>query len=74
MRILLTYALTLLSLPAMACDSTLLDQGFRRLASTEEVNLCEAYAGKVVLVVNTASKCGNTPQYDGTGGAGVPIQ
>jgi glutathione peroxidase len=65
MRILLTFALALLSLPAMACDSTLLDQDFRRLASTEEVNLCEAYAGQVVLVVNTASKCGNTPQYDG---------
>jgi glutathione peroxidase len=55
----------ILSLPVIACDSPLLDQDFRRLASTEEVNLCEAYAGKVVLVVNTASKCGNTPQYDG---------
>jgi glutathione peroxidase len=53
------------SLAAFACDSPLLDQDFRRLASTDEVNLCEAYEGKVILVVNTASKCGNTPQYDG---------
>jgi glutathione peroxidase len=50
---------------AMACDSALLDQDFRRLASDDTVNLCEAYSGKVILVVNTASKCGNTPQYDG---------
>ena len=48
-----------------ASDSALLDQDFRRLASDEVVNFSEAYAGKVVLVVNTASKCGNTPQYDG---------
>lgn len=50
---------------AFACDSALLDQDFRRLASEEQVNLCAAYSGNVILVVNTASKCGNTPQYDG---------
>ncbi|MEM9303375.1 MAG: glutathione peroxidase [Pseudomonadota bacterium] len=50
---------------ASACDSDLLDQDFRKLAADETVNLCEAYEGQVVLVVNTASKCGNTPQYDG---------
>jgi glutathione peroxidase len=43
----------------------LLDQDFRRLAARETVNLCDAYQGQVILVVNTASKCGNTPQYDG---------
>jgi glutathione peroxidase len=48
-----------------ATGDVLLDQNFRRLASDEVINLGEAYSGKVLLVVNTASKCGNTPQYDG---------
>lgn len=47
------------------CAETLLDHEFRRLAADEVVNLQTAYAGKVLLVVNTASKCGNTPQYEG---------
>lgn len=38
---------------------------FRPLAGKEIVDLCKAYAGKVLLVVNTASKCGYTPQYEG---------
>ena len=37
----------------------------RTLAGEETVNLCERYLGKVVLVVNTASKCGFTYQYEG---------
>lgn len=50
---------------ALAEGGALLDYDFRRLASDESVNLAEEYRGDVVLVVNTASKCGNTPQYEG---------
>lgn len=31
----------------------------------KDVDLAEAYHGKVLLIVNTASKCGYTPQYEG---------
>ena len=65
MKTFLALALLLVSGNVLACDSDLLNQDFRKLASDETVNLCEAYEGKVVLVVNTASNCGNTPQYDG---------
>ena len=65
MRTLAAVALTLgLSAPVLACPETL---SFKKrvLAGDEVVDLCERYAGKVVLVVNTASKCAFTPQYDG---------
>ena len=37
---------------------------YRQLAGKARVDLGRAYAGRVVLVVNTASKCGFTPQYE----------
>jgi glutathione peroxidase len=40
----------------------LLQQTFPRLQDERPVNLCD-YAGRVILVVNTASQCGYTPQY-----------
>jgi len=64
MRFLAGVLLTMAASLSLAADDTLLDQDFRKLASDDVVNLSEAYAGKVLLVVNTASKCGNTPQYD----------
>lgn len=42
-----------------------LDFEMRRLASEETVRLCDVYAGQVILMVNTASKCGFTGQYEG---------
>jgi len=48
-----------------AAEDELLDQDFRRLAADEVVNIGDEYGGNVLLIVNTASKCGNTPQYDG---------
>jgi glutathione peroxidase len=47
-----------------AC-SPALDFEHRRLAGEEVVNLCHAYQGQVILVVNTASKCAFTDQYEG---------
>ena len=56
-------AFVLLAAPAMAAG--LLDHEYRPLAGKSPVSLNKTYAGDVLLVVNTASKCGYTPQYEG---------
>ena len=61
----LTGAILFMTASMAFADGELLDHDFRRLASDEVVNLGDAYEGKVVLVVNTASKCGLTKQYEG---------
>ena len=49
-------------MPAAACPA-LFDRTLNDIREQPR-SLCE-YAGKVVLVVNTASECGYTPQYEG---------
>ncbi len=48
---------------AAACPA-LLNHTFPRLQDEKDQSLCQ-YAGKVLLVVNTASFCGYTGQYEG---------
>ena len=40
-----------------------LQQNYRKLHSEQTIDLCQATAGKTVLIVNTASNCGFTPQF-----------
>lgn len=63
LKILMFVGLLMAGQSAMA--QALLDQNYRALAGKTAVNLKEAYGGDVILVVNTASKCGFTPQYEG---------
>jgi glutathione peroxidase len=61
---LVTYIM--ISLPSIAlaseqCDS-LLNFESKRLHSSQMVDFCNSFYGKTLLVVNTASECGFTPQ------------
>lgn len=59
-------AVLLASAPAWSadCKGSPLNHEQKRLLGGSE-NLCENYLGKLVLVVNTASHCGYTPQFTG---------
>ncbi len=50
--------------PSAAACPALLQHSFPRLQDEKPQALCQ-YSGKVLLVVNTASFCGFTPQYEG---------
>jgi glutathione peroxidase len=60
------FAVLIFSAPSVAAESpcpSVLDHKFANLQE-ESVSLCQ-FRGKVLLIVNTASECGYTPQYDG---------
>mgnify|MGYP001175422481 FL=1 len=67
------YALIIAALAALASPApssaaespcpSVLDHKFANLMD-EPVSLCQ-FGGKVLLIVNTASECGYTPQYEG---------
>lgn len=49
---------------AAACPA-FLNHDFKKLHSSQSINLCTAFAGRPLLIVNTASHCGFTPQFKG---------
>jgi glutathione peroxidase len=64
LNVILVFLLGGASLANASCTE-LLNHDMRKLRSRDTVNLCEAYSGKPVLIINTASHCGFTPQFEG---------
>lgn len=66
MRALIATIFILFSASVMAADCpAFLNHDLRKLHSADSVNLCDLAAGKPMLVVNTASHCGYTGQFEG---------
>ena len=60
----LIFCTSMCSVASAAACQAVLDHTFPALVSGKPQSLCD-FSGKVVLVVNTASECGYTPQYEG---------
>jgi glutathione peroxidase len=67
-RLICLLSLALVALPVHAESQTpcppLLDTALPTLSDDKPASICQ-YKGKVLLIVNTASQCGYTPQYEG---------
>ncbi|MDH4554374.1 redoxin domain-containing protein [Pseudomonas sp. BN417] len=62
----LLLSLALFGSQAMAAECpSLLQYQLPQLRSKETIDLCQRFAGKPLLIVNTASHCGFTPQFKG---------
>lgn len=62
---LISLSILLFTGNSFANCSPLLDYEASKLHSSKTVNFCSSYQNKVLLVVNTASHCGFTPQFKG---------
>jgi glutathione peroxidase len=63
MKLLLLAATMLTATAAVAADNSLLDIPLKDIDGKD--TSLKAHQGKVLLLVNVASECGNTPQYAG---------
>lgn len=50
--------------PSSSCPN-FLNHNYRLLHHTKEINLCDLKADSAILIINTASHCGFTPQFKG---------
>lgn len=60
------FTLLAMATPLWAAQCPELLQGeLPKLRAKEQINLCQKFAGKPLVVVNTASFCGFAPQFEG---------